>query len=372
MIDTVRVGGIAQSLVADGASSVWGNVLIGLDDDLNHQASLLVLDRLTEKDGLEQVVTDSATFRRLVANNVEVSVLDEAEDAVDSMGCFMLSCDVIMTLEERALVQVGATKIERPVLMNMYHSANSKTSEQLGLMKDAIAGGVVVGATIDSYASKNSFVEAGLPEDSVRLIVNGIDTSIYRSDPHARKHTRAKLGIDADDPVVLLVARATKEKDIPLFLRSVFDYQRISRRGKIVVAGAGLDYDSQQFASMVQEQDIDMSRLIALGLYDNLPDLYNAADILTLTSESESRPLCISEAQATGLPVVATDAGDVAQMIDAYGLVVHRDPLALASAWKYALQNRDSMSFPATKREQLGQKRMVDEYRAMIAHILSD
>jgi glycosyltransferase involved in cell wall biosynthesis len=49
--------------------------------------------------------------------------------------------------------------------------------------------------------------------------------------------------------------------------------------------------------------------------YRNMPQLYNSGDMLVLPSLLESFPMSILEAMACGLPVVASDVGDVAELV---------------------------------------------------------
>ncbi len=74
-------------------------------------------------------------------------------------------------------------------------------------------------------------------------------------------------------------------------------------------------------------------RLLGDGI--GLDDLFGAADYFVLPSRWESGPLILLEAMAAGLPVVATDVGQVRQMVQAAGagtIVPASRPRELASA----------------------------------------
>lgn len=70
-----------------------------------------------------------------------------------------------------------------------------------------------------------------------------------------------------------------------------------------------------------------------------LPYYYNAADLILLTSFSEGSPNVIKEAMACNCPIVATDVGDIRQMIeDTEGcFITSFDPIEISNKIKLAL-----------------------------------
>jgi glycosyltransferase involved in cell wall biosynthesis len=70
---------------------------------------------------------------------------------------------------------------------------------------------------------------------------------------------------------------------------------------------------------------------------------YAGFDVFALSSDTEQMPLSVLEAMAAGLPVAATDVGDVRDMLaEANGpYVVQKDDAAMAEALRRLLTNPD-------------------------------
>jgi glycosyltransferase involved in cell wall biosynthesis len=72
-----------------------------------------------------------------------------------------------------------------------------------------------------------------------------------------------------------------------------------------------------------------------------MPQVYAGADVFCLPSWWEAMPLSVLEAMAAGLPVVATDVGDVSRLVtpSCGNVVPARSPRLLADALRPLLQD---------------------------------
>jgi glycosyltransferase involved in cell wall biosynthesis len=141
-----------------------------------------------------------------------------------------------------------------------------------------------------------------------------------------------------DDPVrILTVAYIRPEKGIEYLLRAM-PLLRAGRPVRLVLAGSRDRYPGYQ-------QGLDQI-VAANGLQDRvqwtghvasrqLEQLYSEADIFVLPTLSEGTPRVLLEAQAKGIPVVASRVGGIPSSIthEHNGLLVDaKDPRALAAA----------------------------------------
>jgi glycosyltransferase involved in cell wall biosynthesis len=126
--------------------------------------------------------------------------------------------------------------------------------------------------------------------DGARILKSGVDLDLFK--PGDRAEARARLGWPLEPRVVLFVCADPRLPAVkrPELARSVVE--------------------------RVKKELPDAELRIVAGLDPSaLPDYYNAADILLLTSATEGSPNVVKEALACNLPVVSTAVGDVPRML---------------------------------------------------------
>jgi glycosyltransferase involved in cell wall biosynthesis len=166
-----------------------------------------------------------------------------------------------------------------------------------------------------------------VPAARIALVRNGIDVDRLRSGA-VLGSLRRELGIPDAAPLVLYVGRHARVKNIPRLLSVARLLFQANADVRIVLAGDGLDRSLVAGTPLAHEP-----RLACLGPRADIPSLLRDATVLALTSDSEGMPNVVLEALASGLPVVATDVGDLSRIVPhGCGVLVPPDAARLASA----------------------------------------
>jgi glycosyltransferase involved in cell wall biosynthesis len=153
-----------------------------------------------------------------------------------------------------------------------------------------------------------------------------------------REAFRRSLGIPPDAPLVTLVGRLERIKRVDRFLRVANLIETEAETYFLVVGDGALREElrqSREAASLGK-------RLVWAGLRDDMPDVYFASDVITVTSDNEGTAVTAIEAQAAGLPVVTTRVGGMPSVVldGATGYVVSaEDEAAFADAIARLLQD---------------------------------
>jgi glycosyltransferase involved in cell wall biosynthesis len=160
-----------------------------------------------------------------------------------------------------------------------------------------------------------------LPRSRLRLLPNGVDPARF-----AATEPRA----DSRPVVIGTVAALRPEKNIGRLIRAMARL-RAAVPTRLVIVGDGPERGALQ--ALAAAEGIGDQVEFAGHRPDPAP-LYAGFDVFALSSDTEQMPLSVLEAMASGLPVAATDVGDVAAMLDPANrpYVVAREDEALSNA----------------------------------------
>jgi L-malate glycosyltransferase len=153
----------------------------------------------------------------------------------------------------------------------------------------------------------------GIPADRVGVIYNGIDTQRFTDRPSERDEVRREIGLQPGDFAILMVARLDYLKDHATAIRMLARVARQAPYAKLVLAGDGPE--RAKVEELIAELGI-ARQVRMLGLRKDVARLVQAADLFLLTSISEGIPLTVIEAMAAKLPVVATQVGGMAEVVE--------------------------------------------------------
>ena len=210
--------------------------------------------------------------------------------------------------------------------------------------------------------------KAGVPKEKLHPIHNGTDTQLFQ--PANQADVRRQLNLAENSTVLLFVGNLLPVKD-PLFLIQCFAaliQQFPQKKLRLVLVGKGpLRSAIENEATRLGIKD----RIHLAGPLDSsqVARWMQASDLLVMTSRNEGLPNVILEAQAVGLPIVATNVGDIAEMLPSHELGTATHPQD-AEDWIQA--TAQYIQNPADKAliAKTGQKRTWEATTARYADLL--
>lgn len=159
----------------------------------------------------------------------------------------------------------------------------------------------------------------GYHPSQCRVIHNGVDTQRFR--PHDEQALRRELGIGDGEYVVGMFASFKQPKNHPLFFGAARRVLRRFPQTRLLLVGddlyggiQGSDDYKRDMGRLVDELDI-RERCLFLGNRHDVDRLYCVCDLTVLPSLFEGTPNVALESMACGVPVIATQVSDNAQII---------------------------------------------------------
>jgi glycosyltransferase involved in cell wall biosynthesis len=198
---------------------------------------------------------------------------------------------------------------------------------------------------VDRYVAISEAVRAQLVKDGVAaarisLVPSGVDPGRFLGGDGAK--ARADLGVPAGAPLIGTLAHFGWHKSLETLIEAAEPVVAALPDAWIAIVGEGdlrPQLEAERARSRVKE------RVLLPGFRSNVADFLAAFDVFVMPSVMEGLCTAILDAFAVGVPVVATRAGGIPELVidGETGLLVEpRQPRALAEAIVRATKDESS------------------------------
>jgi teichuronic acid biosynthesis glycosyltransferase TuaC len=187
------------------------------------------------------------------------------------------------------------------------------------------AGQKADGMLAVSEALKSDMIALGMPGERITVHYTGLDRDRFL----VRDRAAAKRALGVEGPLLVSVANLVERKGHQIAI----DAMRQIPDARLVIIGRG-EHEPALVRQIAEMQLGDRVTLLGAKPHTVIADWLAAADIMVLISESEGLANSWVEALASGTPVVISNAGGAAEVVNTpeTGRIVAREPSAVATA----------------------------------------
>lgn len=154
---------------------------------------------------------------------------------------------------------------------------------------------------VSNVAAQFMYGKKGLKK--IYILKNGIDVNKYMFNDKLRKIVRNRLGIQ-EEFVIGHIGRFTYQKNHQFIIKVFEKIQKTDLDTRLLLVGNG--EEQQKIEQLVREKNLT-DKVIFYGISKCVEEVLCAMDCFIFPSNYEGLGIVVLEAQANGLPVVASD-----------------------------------------------------------------
>jgi len=206
-----------------------------------------------------------------------------------------------------------------------------------------------------SSALAEIFHSEGIPVEKIKTISCGVDHKIFR--PRlGKKWLRSRINILEDDILILHASRLDsaniiEEKGIKTLLKAISLIPKKNNL-KLLIAAAPTSPPFEESKKENIEKIKNIAKLLGISnkvkimtfLPEEMPLVYNGADLFVMASQMESFGLVYAEALSCSIPVIGTSVGGIPEIIEdnkSGYLIPPNDPVELSKSIAKLITNEE-------------------------------
>lgn len=225
----------------------------------------------------------------------------------------------IITWMYHACFVGGLLKIVSPknsVFFNIRHSLDAYRLEGFST-KLAIKATKLLSNYADGiiYCSKNA-------QEQHQVYGYSMKRSIYIANGFLFKQPPMLKPVLSNTFVIGALGRFHEAKNYPHLLNAFSKLLNQRSNVKLVLGGKGVDYKNLEFMQLVKEYKIPLEKIELLGVITDTSKFYSSLNLFVLPSITEGFPNVLVEAMSHSLPVISTNVGDAALIIENVDFIV--------------------------------------------------
>jgi glycosyltransferase involved in cell wall biosynthesis len=188
---------------------------------------------------------------------------------------------------------------------------------------------------------KEKLVKKGIPEEKLEVIPNGVNVEDFNVSEEGIERVKKKYGLNGI--VVMFAGTVTPRKGVFELIRAT---EILNRKDTLFLIVGNLDLDreySQKVMEYARSKGIN-AKFTGFVPYEDLKALYSACDIFVLPSLEEGHGIVLTEAMASGKPLIGSNVGGIPMQIrDGWNgfLVEPGDEKLLAEKIEYLIENEE-------------------------------
>jgi len=204
-------------------------------------------------------------------------------------------------------------------------------------------------STVLNKALKEKLIAKGIKEEKLEVIPNGVNVDDFNLSKEEIERVKEKYGLN--ETTVMFSGTVTPRKGVEYLVKAAEILKENNDVLFLIVGNTGLD---REYAGKVMEYaKLNNLKVRFTGFvpYKDLKALYSACDIFVLPSFEEGHGITLTEAMASGKPLIGTKVGGIpAQIKDGWNgfLVEPGNERQLAEKIKYLIDNPE-------ERERMGE-----------------